>query len=116
MKPFNLEAAKAGAQVITRDGCKALIVCFDRKTIRGDFPIVTVVETDSGHECAAINKSDGTHGYSREYDLFMAPVKEDRWVNIYENATNAYLYKSEEIANAYATNSRIACIKIEYEV
>lgn len=31
MKPFDLEAAKNGAPVCTRDGRKARIVCFDRE-------------------------------------------------------------------------------------
>ena len=31
LKPFDLEAAKAGAKVITRDGRPVRIICFDRK-------------------------------------------------------------------------------------
>ena len=31
LKPFNLEAAKQGKPVCTRDGRKARIICFDAK-------------------------------------------------------------------------------------
>lgn len=32
MKEFNINEAKAGAKVITRNGRKARIICFDRKS------------------------------------------------------------------------------------
>lgn len=31
LKPFDLEKAKAGAKVVTRDGREVRIICFDRK-------------------------------------------------------------------------------------
>ena len=41
LKPFDLEAAKLGKPVCTRDGRKARIICFDAK---GDKPIIALVE------------------------------------------------------------------------
>lgn len=41
MKPFDLEAAKAGKPVCTRDGRKARIICFDAKCIK---PIVALIQ------------------------------------------------------------------------
>ena len=41
-KPFDLEQAKAGKPVCTRDGRKARIICFDTKTL-GDYPIIALV-------------------------------------------------------------------------
>ena len=38
MKPFDLEKAKAGASICTRNGSKARIVCFDANNKR--FPLV----------------------------------------------------------------------------
>lgn len=40
-KPFDLEQAKAGKPVCTRDGRKARIICFDLKN--GNHPIVAVI-------------------------------------------------------------------------
>lgn len=45
LKPFDLEAAKAGKPVCTRDGRKARIICFDLKN--DEYPIVAAVENDS---------------------------------------------------------------------
>lgn len=42
MKDFDLQAAKKGAPVCTRDGHKARIVCFDIRN--NDFPIVAVID------------------------------------------------------------------------
>lgn len=51
-KPFNLEQAKAGKPVCTRDGRKARIICFNAKTLC-DYPIIALVENSdsfiSGH-------------------------------------------------------------------
>lgn len=37
MKPFDLDAARAGASVCTRAGAGARIICFDRDAI---YPVV----------------------------------------------------------------------------
>lgn len=44
LKPFDLEAAKAGKPVCTRDGRKARIICYDRQSDHG-FPLVALVES-----------------------------------------------------------------------
>lgn len=43
LKPFDLNAAKAGKPVCTRDGRKARIICFNTKTLC-DYPIIALVE------------------------------------------------------------------------
>lgn len=45
LKEFNLEAAKAGKPVCTRDGRKARIICFDLNN--KNFPIVAIINCDS---------------------------------------------------------------------
>ena len=49
LKPFDLEAAKAGKPVCTRDGRKARIICFNAKR---DAPIIALVTTNYGKEIA----------------------------------------------------------------
>lgn len=44
MEPFNLEEAKAGKPVCTRDGRNARIICYDYKN--DVYPIIALVETD----------------------------------------------------------------------
>lgn len=47
MRKFDLEAAKAGAKVCTRDGRKTRILCFDAK---GQYPIIVLVMQEAGFE------------------------------------------------------------------
>lgn len=43
---FDIERAKKGDKVITRDGRKVRIVCFDRKNYMFNFPIIALVLND----------------------------------------------------------------------
>ncbi len=45
-KPFDLEAAKAGAPVMTRDGRPARILAFDLKA--DEYPIAAAIESYDG--------------------------------------------------------------------
>ena len=44
LKPFDIEKAKNGAEVCTKEGNKARIICFDKKT-EGDYTIIALVFT-----------------------------------------------------------------------
>lgn len=88
MKAFNLEKAKQGAKVITREGRKVEILTFSRRN--PDFPIVALV--DEGDE-------DAIHMYTNEgryyktdtdsyLDLMMAPTKV--YMNVYREG-NIYV-------------------------
>jgi len=35
-QPFDLEKAKAGAKLCQRNGCKARIICYDRRDYKGE--------------------------------------------------------------------------------
>lgn len=77
-KPFNLEQAKAGKPVYTRDGRKARIICFDAKTL-GDYPIIALVENadNSIYEAAYYfsDKGEYLRGNICNIDLVM-PLEE----------------------------------------
>lgn len=77
-KPFNLEEAKAGKPVCTRDERKARIICFDAK---GDpCPIIALVE-ENGIESAYHYDKNGQNAYNKsKLDLMMLPKRNrDRW-------------------------------------
>ncbi len=57
MKPFDLEKAKAGAPLRTREGFGARIVCFDADNDR--FPIVALLKSDNGKEYPASFTKEG---------------------------------------------------------
>lgn len=75
MKPFDLEAAKAGEKVVTRDGRAVRIICFDVKDM---WPIVALITETDGQEKIQGNLENGNifqRGDEDLCDLFMAPVK-----------------------------------------
>lgn len=69
MKPFNLEEAKQGKPVCTRDGCKARILCFDKISICST-PIVALYLIDEieGIDCCIVFSN---------YDLLTLPPIKD---------------------------------------
>lgn len=123
LKPFDLEAAKAGKPVCTRGGRKARIICFDLKGAK--YPIVAAIKP---HNCdtESLSSYDEKGKYNHEYessnDLMMLPVKKEGWVNVYNNPithniyTSADVFESKEIAEEQDTQiNRIATCKITWE-
>ncbi len=88
LKPFDLEAAKLGKPVCTRDGRKARIICFDMK---GDIcPMVAAVE-ENGVEYLYRYDEKGLNCYKESNeDLMMLPEKKEGWVNIYQKEQNRF--------------------------
>lgn len=131
MKDFNLEEAKAGKPVITRDGREARIVCFDRLSA-GDRPIVALVSDRRGTpvlEACYTYFSDGkaARGGASELDLFMKPNRVKLFMNVYLDDENddssdgyqnghGYAYPSRKLADAAAGANRVACIEIDTKV
>lgn len=112
LKEFNLEAAKAGKPVCTRDGRKARIICFDAK-----FPktgnIVTLVEKKNGEEVALYHYDDGHCSIGRGYDLMMLPQKKEGWIIIHKEAI--YDKETAEKIAKETTADVIRIQKIEWE-
>lgn len=74
MKKFDLEKAKAGAPVCTRDGRPVRILCYDLKG--GDYPIVACAERDNV-EIVILCTADGhlyDNGDINSFDLMMADI------------------------------------------
>ena len=125
LKPFNLEAAKAGKPVCTRDGRKARIICFDR--INGDYYkiVACVTAFDGDFEEVLFYGIDGYIVDSqnpKDDDLMMLPEKKDRWVNIYRNEKGEYwseqiLFSTKKDATDFVHNHAqyVTTVKIEWE-
>lgn len=77
LMPFNLEKAKSGAEICTRDGHKARIVCWDRKS--KDYPILALVVIKDGEEDCCSYLCDGRYTANRKhskYDLMLVEYEE----------------------------------------
>lgn len=117
MKKFNLEAAKAGAPVVTRDGRQARIICFDRKETK--YAIIALIEAaHSSGEFIESFTSDGHYGHSSfdHLDLFMKPTKKEGWVVIYPNGkVGVSIHETREDAEYFAGSMMLGITKIEWE-
>jgi len=118
MKPFDLEAALAGAPVVTRDGIPVTdLHCFDG--------------ADEAYKVCALVEgrvvpvhADGRYLSCGEssFDLFMAPVKRGGWVNIYQWCGKPYcdfvVHATEEEARASgwtSGNTATTAVRLEWE-
>lgn len=116
LKEFDLEAAKSGKPVCTRDGRKARIICFDR--ISGDdyYKIVACVTAfDGDFEEVLFYGIDGYIVDSqnpKDEDLMMLPEKRSGWINVKKDAS---LFKSREEAEKNCTKD-YAPVRVEFEI
>ena len=113
LKPFDLEAAKAGKTVCTRDGRKARIICFDRKS---ETPITVLVTEINGIEAVYSYPNNGiwdSPENTNGCDLMMLPEKKEGWAVIRRND----IYETEEKAKEVLLDSRIGVMirKVEWE-
>lgn len=126
LKPFDLEAAKAGKPVCTRDGRKARIISFDRKFLfKGvSYPIIALVEDTAKEETVYGYNEKGKviieNGTPYKDDLMMLPQKKEGWVRIYISASNVYylssnIYKTEEEAKHSSDCCYVGVSKISWE-
>ena len=126
MKEFDLEKAKAGHPVCTRDGKPARILCYDRTWKKEPRPIIALVEEEPGDERVRVYKPNGKYldVQMDDYDLMMAGVKKEGWVNIWrgnEGDTIACgVFDTESQARDavkvdFAQENFVAVVKIEWE-
>ena len=127
LKPFDIEAAKSGKPVCTRDGRKVRIICFDR--INGDYYkiVACVTAFDGDFEEVLFYGIDGYIVDSqnpKDEDLMMPPEKKEGWVNIYyehdasSHREASWVYDKEEEAIKIGKehgSSYIATVRIEWE-
>ena len=112
---------------MTRDGRSVRILCTDAK---GDYPIVTLIETFDGTiEFVSKFSKDGhfldNDGNNSNLDLFFVPENHEGWLNIYKSQGRLALftcglrYDSEEEARREAKQNAgsalITTVKIEWE-
>lgn len=86
LKPFNLEEAKSGKPVCTRDRRDARIICFDRE---GVYPIVALVKDSKTEENAYLYGNDGASSLCKSsLDLMIVSEEHYGWINIHKSPTN----------------------------
>lgn len=126
LKEFDLEAAKAGKPVCTRDGRKARVICFDRLCCDGISNIVACVDSKyKRDEDVIIYNNEGFMVDSknqRDEDLMMLPEKHEGWVNVYKASKGGrsigclHTKREEAVSKVDKGNDDyVATVKIEWE-
>lgn len=123
LKKFDIEAAKAGKPVCTRDGRKARIISFDRHG--EDCPIIALVVDSKNAECEEVidytldgicNENIINHN---KYDLMMFTRKKEGWLNIFKDFEDTvccvYPTEKEALEDGEIEKDYITTIKIEWE-
>lgn len=111
LKEFNLEAAKAGKPVCTRDGRKARIICFDLNN--KNFPIVAIINCDSEENAYQYDIDGICDEHDNNLNLMMSPEKKEGWIIIHKEAI--YDKETAEKIARETTANVIRIQKIEWE-
>ena len=102
LKPFDLEAARSGKPVCTRDGRKARIICFDRQgSNQRIVALILYADNIERIESFHSNGKFSDTGEHSELDLMMLPEKHEGWINIcnkLETYAGAKIYRTKEDA------------------
>ena len=111
LKEFNLEAAKAGKPVCTRDGRKARIICFDLNN--KNFPIVAIINCDSEENAYQYDIDGICDEHDNNLNLMMSLEKKEGWIIIHKEAI--YDKETAEKIARETTANVIRIQKIEWE-
>lgn len=117
MRKFDINLAKQGKPVGTRDGYKARIICFDKA---GVYPIIALVQEEGMETCHFYAKDGKCVDYKHKYDLMMLPEKRSGWVNVYKECDGEYYVekvvykiKGHAVENASSQNY-VGTVRIEF--
>lgn len=123
LKPFDLEKAKQGAKVVTRNGRDVRIICWDKMDNSYPmYPIVALVKDEyRTEEDIETYTLDGVcvEGQKYDTDLFMSPTVVERWVNVHK-AGDGYAYyhynsKQEALKHKDDYSEYVTTKKISWE-
>ena len=98
LKPFDLEAAKAGMPVCTRDGRKAIfLITLSNK----NFPFAAIVSCGQEENIYQYDINGICDEHDENLDLMMLPEKKEGWVNVYRDNFGlncSIIYDNKDIA------------------
>ena len=109
LKPFDIQKAREGKTVCTRDGRKVRIICFDakRKDEKNIIALVPSKDYPEFEDLIAYPNNGNYHGgHENDGDLMMLPEKKEGWVNVYHG-----LKKSEYVCGDIVSNTKEEAIQ-----
>lgn len=121
LKPFNIDEARAGKPVYTRDGRKVRIVCFDMEN--DVYPILALISTNNQrgvpYEIMGNYTKDGKivkdSAIEHNGDLMMVADKKEGYVNIYKSVNTIFQTEEEAKSHKDDFSNYVKTVKIEME-
>ena len=98
LKPFNLEQARAGKPICTRDGRKAI---FLTTLSNKNFPVAAIVSCGQEENIYQYEINGVCDEHDDNLDLMMLPEKKEGWVNVYRDNFGlncSIIYDNKDIA------------------
>ena len=123
LKPFDIQKAREGKPVCTRDGRKARIICFN---VKGSmYPIIALIKESEGEKLCSYMPNGRSYKNEEECidNLMMLTEKKEGWINIIKTEDGGYCCKGEVhsdyndafLENINALDNRGITVKIEWE-
>lgn len=116
LKPFDIQKAREGKPVCTRDGRKARIIAFDAKR-KDEKNIIALVPSKDypGFEDLIAYPNNGNYygGHENDGDLMMLTERKRGWVNVYKSQIHDTLESAKE--GHKGTIDYIKTIRVEWE-
>lgn len=109
MKPFDIELAKQGKPVCTRDGRPVRILCYNFKSLENT-PIVALIRLNEHQEGVVHYYIDGKHFENgiNDLDLMMVSGQKEGWINVCRDREDnkpfchhGKIFETKEDARAY---------------
>lgn len=117
MRKFDINLAKAGKPVCTRDGRKARIISCSLRN--KNFPIAAIIE-DEEENVYQFEANGVCDEHDENLDLMMFPEKRSGWVNVYKECDGEYYVekvvykiKGHAVENASSQNY-VGTVRIEF--
>ena len=99
MKPFDIELARKGHPICTRDGRKAI---FLTTLSNKNFPVVAIVSCGQEENVYQYDINGVCDEHDNNLDLMMLPEKKEGWIVV----RRSDIYENEEQAREALLNSR----------
>lgn len=100
-KPFNLEEAKAGKPIVTREGNPARVLCFDKK---GMYPVIALVDFGDIEEALSYDL-EGKGGYGSS--LLMKVETKTMYIRPFRNNYKNIQTMTSNVKGGALTNSHL---------
>lgn len=94
LKPFDIQKAREGKPVCTRDGRKAI---FLTTLSNKNFPVVAIVCCGQEENIYQYDINGVCDEHDNNLDLMMLPEKKEGWVNVYRDCDGANITKDDNI-------------------